>query len=534
MQLRPYQEEAIVAIWNEIIRQQTALVCLSTGAGKSILIYELLKKSIALKPDIKCLVLFNRITLLSQLSQRFKQYLGEDKIGIYCGTEGQWDLSKAVTVASIQSLAPEEQQFNLIIVDECHAISEEKGRYEKFIRHQVEKNQKTKVVGFTATPFRSNGYIYGSGKVFTNPCYERGLKYFIDLGFLVHPIAKQPDHQIDLTKLRIQKGEYRQDDIDDQTLNIDMARRQTDDAIGRAIGRRKIVWFCSSIKHAELIKDLLLQKGEDAISLHSKMEWKERDHAQNEFENGKARHLTFVSIVSEGYDYPPIDCIVLMRPTRSAGLMVQTCGRGLRPSPGKSDCLILDYGNVISSLGPLEDPVIGKKRKPGLVLEAPRQKTCPECRTYVAINATQCSVCGFLWQREEATKLNLTADEEASFLKKEKREMIVKTVRLTLHTSKAGNLTYKISYDPPEFFAPSVDEYFTIDSEWGYRKFQLRTIELGIPLKQDPKEQVLQPITKKPTSIQYVLENKYPRVKALIFQEDINRRLQETSCHGLT
>lgn len=825
--LRPYQTEAIALIWNEILENQTALCALSTGAGKSVIIYEILRKAIETKPDIKCLVLFNRVTLLSQLADRFRSALGDQEIGIYCGTEGEWDTSKRVTVGSIQSLRPDKLNFNLIIVDECftpetevltefgfvrfdsltkkemvaqfnqdtceisfcypsryiendfdgdiivaknkggidiratknheillkrpsgnvkvpfhkvnfnafnriyksgfavgdqkklspyeklmiatqadgslhsknriyfsfsrqrkideffklmnegnflyseisasksfgkakqkrrfsvhltenfsknvyeyfdlkslhvdkcreiieymvlwdgsivsdglyyyssidkksadfyqaiaclaghsarvtiqednrsenfstvhrlfirlntqnckteyvkketekfvgkvycvtvpngniiirsrgkiaivgncHAIDEEKGRYAEFLKHQMEENPKTKVIGFTATPFRFDGYIYGRNKLFKHPAVDRGLRYFIDNGFLVPPIAKQPDYQIDLSKLRVLKGEYRQDDIDAQTMNVAMARDQVVDALNRAQDRKKIVWFCSSINHAELIKTLLIESEETAVTLHSKMKWDERDHAQNEFEKGNARHLTFVSIVSEGYDYPPIDCIVLMRPTKSPGLMVQTCGRGLRLSEGKSDCLILDYGNVISSLGPLENPMVGKPKRKNGEKEEPRQKTCPQCRTYVAPRAVECPQCGFGWPKAEASKLSLTADEEVSFLAKQVKTMEVSDVLLTMHISKAGSPCFKITYRPTNYFVDGIDEYFSYMTEWGYRKFQIRAIDLGIDLVADPAKQVLMPIKKKPKKVAYFMDSKYPRVKSLIY-----------------
>lgn len=525
MQLRDYQNEALVAIWNEILAKQTALCVLSTGAGKSVIIHELLRKAISSKPDIKCLVLFNRVTLLSQLAERFSSALGASNVGVYCGTEGRWELDKSVTVGSIQSLDPGHLNFNLIIIDECHNLNESDGRYISFLRHQMQTNPKTKVVGFTATPFRHDGFIYGKGKIFSHPCYERGLRFFIDRRHLVPPIAKQPDFQIDLSKLRVLRGEYRQEDIDAQTLNVGMARDQTIDALNRSHGRKKIVWFCSSINHAELIRNLLTEFGEIAVTLHSKMSWDERDYAQEKFEKRDARHLTFVSVVSEGYDYPPIDCIVLMRPTKSPGLMVQTCGRGLRTFAGKEDCLILDYANVISSLGPLEDPVVGKKGK-GKGDQAPTQKTCPQCRTYVAPRVMACPQCGFNWPKAEATKLNLTADENVNFLSKSQQTLEISGVRLRIHISKSGNECFRLEYIPKGFFVDSISEYFAHQTEWGWRKFVIRAIELGIKIGSTPAETASSPILRVPKAIDYVMENKYAKVKRLIFSEEGHERLK--------
>jgi DNA repair protein RadD len=514
--LRPYQQDAVNCIWNELLVSDTALCVMSTGAGKSRVVAALFEKAMRLKPDIRCLVLFNKVVLLKQQADGFRSLLGDDKVSIYCGTEGQWDLSAPVVVGSIQSLDPNNLNFNLIVVDETHSLNEDGGRYILFLKHQMAQNPKTKVVGLTATPYRYDGYIYGKTKFFKRPCFERGLAYFIDRGHLVPPIAKQPDHQIDLSKLRTLKGEYRQDDIDAQTMNITMAKDQTIDALNRSIGRNKIVWACSSINHAELICKLLIENGEKAVVLHSKMTWEEREDAEEAFMRGDARHLTFVTIVAEGFDFPPVDCIVLMRPTRSPGLMVQICGRGLRPFQNKENCLVLDYANVISTLGPLENPVISKKRK-GAKGEAPRQKTCPQCRTYVAPRTTSCPQCGFNWPKEEATKLNLTADEDAALLSKQLRTIEVQDVKMSLHTSKAGNKCIKIDYIPRGFFVDPVTEYFTVGAEFGMRKFILRAIDLHIDLSDTPEIQAAQIIKKKPHSVSFVMENKYPRIKRLIF-----------------
>jgi DNA repair protein RadD len=513
--LRDYQQECVTAVWNEIMHNQTALVVMSTGSGKSVCIYELIRKSLAAADHVKCLVLFDTVLLLSQQAEALKKAIGTEQVSIYCGSHGEYDLSGRVVVGTIQSLKPDALNFNLILVDEAHVLDEKSGRYIEFLKNQMDQNPKTKIVGFTATPYRADGYIYGKNKFFSHPTFERGLKFFINKGILVPPVAKQPDHQMDLSKMRVVRGEYKQEDIDAQAMNKGMAKDQVIDALNRAQDRKKILWFCSSINHAELINDILDELGEYSVTLHSKLETDERSDATNSFMNGEARHLTFITVVSKGWDYPPVDCIVMMRPTRSPSLMVQVAGRGLRRYESKSDCLILDYANVISTMGPLEDPAIEKKGKG--TGEAPRQKTCPECRAYIAPRATECPHCGFTWPKAEATKLMLVADENAPLLEKEFKTLEISKVQMKLHVSKAGNKCIRIDYLPKNFFQDPVAEYFTVDSDFGMKKFILRSIDLGIDLKSSAEEQVVQPITKIPTLINYVVENRYPKIKGLKF-----------------
>jgi DNA repair protein RadD len=521
-ELRDYQEQAIRAIWSELSLSQKALCVMSTGSGKSIVIAGLVKKAIEAKPDIKILILFNKITLLEQLADKFKELLGFDQVGIYCSTSGEWDLSKQVTVGSIQSMSEDKLNFNLIIIDECHNLNESSGKYIKFTQAQLDQNPKTKVVGFTATPFRFDGYIYGKDKFWPKPCFERGLSYFIDKKMLVMPIAKQPDHLIDISKLRVRSGEYVQSDVDAQTLNKQFAERQVADALMRAAGRKKIVWFCSSIKHAELIKDTLLAASEKAVCIHSALDWDCRDKALLDFTQGDARHLTFVSIVSEGFDYPPIDCVVLMRPTKSPVLMVQTCGRGLRPSDGKENCLILDYANVISTLGPLDAPVI-RTNKRGKSIAKPTQKVCPSCRAYLPINAQKCFSCGYEYPKLNAAKIDLIANQDINLIgKRELKTMRVKNVTMEYHKSSNGNDCVKIMYWPDSFLDYPIVEYFSWASDFSLKKFQIRAIEMNIELKADALTQSLMRIGRVPYSIEYVMENKYPKVKKLNFIGDQN------------
>ena len=512
MELRDYQVLAIGGIWKDLLSNQTALCVMSTGSGKSIVISGLIQKAIKAKPDIKILVLFNKVTLLEQLAERFKNILGKQSVGIYCSTSGEWDLSKQVTVGSIQSIEKDKLNFNLIVCDECHNLDDQKGKYIDFLKHQMDMNPKTKVVGFTATPYRADGFIYGDKKFWRKPSFERGLSYFIDLGMLVLPIAKQPNHLIDVSRFRVRMGEYVQADIDKETLDAKKSLNQAVDALERACGRKKVVWFCASIKHAELIRDTLLSLEEDAVSIHSNIDWDLRERALNDFVNGSARHLTFVSIVSEGFDYPPIDCVVLLRPTRSPTLMVQTCGRGLRPHGDKKDCLILDYANVISTLGPLDNPRVLKtkkgKFKKGMGSGDSPQKVCPACKAYIPVKSSKCYYCGHEYENETIKKLNKIADERLIFLSNEYQEKPIERISLDTHMAKSGNKCLRINYYPPGFFVDPVREYFVPTNPIARSKMLGRFQDLGIEIKSSLEDQIKERPKIIPKKIKYKIDGK--------------------------
>ncbi len=136
---------------------------------------------------------------------------------------------------------------------------------------------------------------------------------------------------------------------------MEKLKRQCEDIVVRTQDRRAVAIACCSIDHARRVHALL---GPSAVLVTSADAFEEREFELDEFTSGRAKYLVFVSIVSEGFDHPPIDCVVLLRPTRSACLYVQTVGRGLRTSPGKTELLVLDYGHVVSNCGPLDRPFV--------------------------------------------------------------------------------------------------------------------------------------------------------------------------------
>ena len=519
--LRPYQIEAIDAIWSEftVKNKKTALCVASTGSGKGHIIAGLCFKAIEAKPDIKILILFNKIELLSDLAERFRSLLGDSKVGIYCASYGQKDLSKTVTVASIQSLPRDAELFNLTIVDETHAVDYEKGRYIDLIEHQLSMGEKHRLVGFTATPYRKNGYIYGKDRLFEYPCFDKGLLFFIANGNLVPPIAQQPLHEtrFDLTSLKSVAGEYSVESIEAQAFDRDLSPKQVADALIRMEGRKKVVWFCSTIKHAEKIKELLTNMGETAVCIHSNLNWDDRKAYLSDFRQDRVRHLTFVTIFSEGFDEPKVDCVVLLRPTKSPVMMVQTCGRALRPSEGKENALLLDYADVFATLGPLTNPIINKKSKKG---EAP-EKVCPSCQTYLPLGIRTCHYCGYQYPEPKPRDVvkNVVPDTNADILGLKPMEKLISKVTVSKHISANGNRCIKVTYWPLNILDQQISEFFIFDREFGYKNFQVRATELGITLVPDYETQCLQKPMREVEKIEFKMDGKYYKVKRVVIKK---------------
>lgn len=521
LQLRDYQLDLVNAIWADLHRQNTILISAPTGSGKTECFIELCRKSIEAMPTIKILIILNRVLLVEQTARRIRKII--PSCGIYCGSLNESEINQ-ITVASVQSIYKQKLgKINMVILDEVHHLSEDDdSHYRKLLSNIA--HEKLKVVGFTATPFRSNGKLYGQDKLFKNLSYKKSLTSLIDDGFLVRPSMKRVDHQFDTSQLRVRMGEFKQDDVNKLTSNLTKLEQQVKDALPRMADRKSVVWACASIKHCENVRDEIINQGERALALHSKLNRLEAESNKTLFESGGVKHLVFVSIVAEGYDHPPIDCIVLMRPIRSPVLYVQTVGRGLRPFENKKDCLVLDYGKVVETLGPIDNPLVsnGRIKKSDKPLG---MKFCPSCLEYVLSSEPICPDCDyeFIKKAPDKTK-NL---ERVSFVgdilsKPQPHVVVEKTidiidVRISMFVSRANNKCLKIDYISEGIIRHTICQFFVWGVEWAQKKAQKTLIQLDCDLKSTLEEQAKCKPRKIPKSIVYVVEGGYEKVKRLNF-----------------
>lgn len=482
MELRPYQLELIDAVWEELFKEQEALAQLPTGGGKTLCFSHLLKRAMEAKPDIRCGVIMGRVDLVSQTEAAIARVVPRRHIGVYCGSLGRKEIGRSVTVASIQSI---EQiaipRMNLLIVDEVHNFDQKSGAYLRFIEKARLENPRLKVVGFSATPFRTKGYIFGEGMFFKRLCFQKTIHDMIALGFLCEPKLKLGSEAFDTSQLRTRAGEYVQEDVDKLVSNDDTVAHQIDDALAKSADRTSIAWATANIDHCNRVLDHLIKRGQYATSVHSKQDRTTRNSNLAAFMGGACRHMVFVSVLSEGFDHPPIDCVVLMRPTRSPVLYVQTCGRGLRISPetGKKDCLVLDYGQVVRELGPLDSPKVkGAKGEGEAVL-----KCCPICASYVPGGCRECPECAHQFPPPEKPEEKLTkrADHTAQILSNENRpemQMLGPAV-IAMHQSKSGNVCVRITYEDRNLMNKwggfgGISEFFVVSSPWAMERLERR------------------------------------------------------------
>jgi hypothetical protein len=283
-------------------------------------------------------------------------------------------------------------------------------------------NADTRLLGLTATPFRDTGYTYGPTRLFSHITFERDIVWTTERGYTVPAKMFAPkEHQISTKDLKVDNaGEYVQWQVKELVADPAKARKQCEDIIARTQDRKKIAIACASIDHAELIATVITELGEKISVVHSKQDDDEKDLSLGLFETDwSVRFCSFVTMIAEGFNYPPIDCIVLLRPTRRVNLAHQLIGRSLRPSPetNKQYALVLDYGQVVENCGPLNAPFVSEGGVRGLERAQEQSDTkvkiCEDCGAFVfvpqIVTQYECAECGHMWStvRQVDTKLDI-------------------------------------------------------------------------------------------------------------------------------
>jgi DNA repair protein RadD len=326
---------------------------LPTGAGKSLVIAELARIAKG-----RVLVLAHVKELVEQNHEKYEGY-GE-KGAVFSAGLGRKETDQQVVFASVQSVVRNldafVNQFSLLVIDECHRVPDNKeSSYQKVISHVTQRNPGIKVLGLTATPYRLGiGWIYQyhtrgqvrseESRFFRDCIFELPIRYLLDEGFLTPAqMVDAPILSYDFSALRPSNlGRYKESDLD---LVIEKAKRATPQIVNQIVqmskDRQGVMIFAATVRHAEEILSLLGEESADIVIGDTPTP--ERDRIIHAFKERKIKFLVNVSVLTTGFDAPHVDLIAILRPTESISLYQQIVGRGLRLSPGKAECLILDY-----------------------------------------------------------------------------------------------------------------------------------------------------------------------------------------------
>ena len=384
--LRDYQQQAVsntIKFFQK--KRDPAMVVLPTGAGKSLVIAELARIAKG-----RVLVLAHVKELVEQNYEKYISY--ELEAGIFSASLGKKDWDHKAIFGSVQSVAraPDDffNDFSLLVIDECHRVAEEGAtQYQEVIKKLQDRNPQLCILGLTATPYRLGlGWIYEYSqqgelktdkKRFFKQCvYELPLSYMIKKHYLTIPVKVDiPVTSYDFSELTDKDRMFTTAEVEEI---LKSQKRLTPFIIKNIIDiteryhRKGVMIFSATVKHAEEIMSYLpvhdarLVLGDTAID--------DRNRIIDDFKNKKFKYLVNVSVLTTGFDAPHVDVIAILRPTESNSLYQQIVGRGLRLSPGKKDCYVLDYTGMGHDI---YAPEISDKRpaKDTVAVKVP----CPKC-----------------------------------------------------------------------------------------------------------------------------------------------------------
>lgn len=388
-QLRPYQSRALDDLRTAIRRGARApLLVAPTGSGKTTISSALIHSAVA--KGSRIIFLAHRRELVSQCSARLDEHGVEH--GVILAGHPRYLPLAPVQVCSIQTLVRRRRpKAEIIFIDECHrAVA-------KTYRTILDEYPKAVTIGLTATPQRADGR--GLGEVFDAIVSTPGPAELTAMGFLVPARVFAPSHP-DLSGVHIRRGEYDQKEaaaaVDKPKLTGDIVQHWKD----IAAGRRTLV-FAASVEHSRHIRYRFQDAGVRAAHVDGNSHVTYRDAVFSELATGSLRVLCNVDVATEGLDIPAVSCVVDASPTISLVKALQRWGRILRPSPGKTDAIILDHANNTQTHGFVtqdrEWSLEGTERRRNKKKdedEAPSVTICTECYRAYPSTATQCPECG--------------------------------------------------------------------------------------------------------------------------------------------
>ncbi len=335
MELRPYQSETKAAVFGEWEsgRRKTLLV-LPTGCGKTIVFAKIAEECV--RQGKKVLILAHRGELLEQASDKIAK-----ATGLMCAVEKAEQSCVMswcrIVVGSVQTLMREKRlnQFNrnyfdTIIIDEAHHCLSD--GYQRVLNHFSD----SEVLGVTATPDR--GDKKNLGKFFDSLAYEYTLPKAIKSGYLCPIKAVTIPLRLDLSDVGIQSGDFKTSDLGNA---LEPYLYKIAEEMKKYCENRKTVVFLPLVKTSQKFRDILNEMGFHAAEVNG--ESTDRSRILEDFNDGVYNVLCNSMLLTEGWDCPSVNCVVVLRPTKVRSLYSQMVGRGTRLYSGKEDLLLLDF-----------------------------------------------------------------------------------------------------------------------------------------------------------------------------------------------
>jgi len=342
-------------------------ISLATGLGKTVIFSEAAKRL-----NRRTIIVVHRDELIRQAKEKLLLVWPEieKNIGIVKGDIHEPD--KPVVIASIQSAFRSKRLtdlqkagFDLCIIDEAHHSAAP--TYERVVRELgfLSGDPNKLLLGVTATPKRGDGV--GLSSIFQEIVFSRSIAWGIRNGYLSPLIGRRISTRVSLKCVQTQAGDFVAAQLS-RAINVPGRNKLIVESYQRyGSDRKKTIAFCADVQHSKDLAAMFNNANIPSAALYGTMDIDERHGVLQAFESGKIRVLTNCGVLTEGFDSPQVDSILLCRPTRSPGLYVQCVGRGTRVSPGKQNCLIMDFVDAsrhsLCGFETLEGVVAAQKEK---------------------------------------------------------------------------------------------------------------------------------------------------------------------------
>jgi DNA repair protein RadD len=401
LELRPYQRQALNQLNEWFLRHQdgNCIVSACVGAGKSVLIATLAREALTQWPGTRILMVVASRELCAQNMEKLLRVWPDAPAGIHSAGLGRKDLGHDILYGTIGSLYKKAHllgRVDLMLIDECHQIgASEDGMYRKLIAELQRYNPGMRVIGWTGTAYRGDGVWLTDQEqpLFHGIAARVEMRDLIDQGFLSPLVEAKTTLHMDASGVAMRAGDYVAQALAAKINTPELVAQACDELVRLAADRKRWLVYGVTVKHALHIADALKERGIACGVVHAQTPAGERDALLKMLHGGQIRALVNVATLTTGIDIPELDCIALMRNTRSPVLYTQIAGRGMRTAPGKENCSWLDFTDTTAILGPV-DAIKGRARPRSKKeeREAPT-KVCDECGSINAAGRRTCIDC---------------------------------------------------------------------------------------------------------------------------------------------
>jgi len=363
----------------------------------------------ALSRNKRAMLIIHRDFLVEQSkTAMIKTGISSDDIGVIKAGYPE-NRERPIQIAGLQSLqnraTPE--NLDLVILDECHSTAFYK-HYETIKSHTLNAVH----LGFSASPCRLKSTEEYFGLHFDAIAEGPGIGELIESGYLARPRYYGYGGLVDICKLDTNKsGDFKDSQMENEFIKSEVPRAVTEKILELGDGRTGII-FNAGVEQSQIQTQLLNAAGIPTVHLDANTPFKERQLYFDKLASGEIRVISSIGCLTEGFDVPSISFVVLSRATKSRALYVQMSGRGLRISPDKIDCLILDFGGNVKRLGMLNKKFLITLEPTPKPEDDSMLKECDNCHSMVSIFARICPECGYVFPSNPKLDEDTTAFEQ--------------------------------------------------------------------------------------------------------------------------